>query len=865
MVLSFGCGSPQDRNARVHGARSADAIRARAAENKKLDALPAPGPSKPRLEAWPLAQVPAGTVGPFLWAGERGGLSAWASTVEGERDWWTSAIGADGAPQGEPARIAVAPKELGLVMLRPDAGGRGYLLVYTSRTAVGESLSVLRLDEAGAPQGEPIALARVGRGILWTDVAFSGGAPIVFWADRVGAHARVSFRRLDGTPTTVVAPRVQAWQLAASGGNPVLGVLQARDEAGKEASSEVILHFIDAERAGGGAAAPAPKPLVVAEASRPEASLELVAVGENLLVSWAEADPVEPRVMLAAVGPSRKLIKQPYAPIVPLGRQFLVRLVATMASQGIAYLVWEHGPARGPVRTLQIAGVSADGVVGDARADLQLATAGPPAPEFAATPTGLAALTLAPACRADGRCDPAHLLPTYVEFDETLSAVASEPVTIEAVDARLAPVWSLQCPRSGSCFALAAGAKAPAPVFLVKLQNLTDSWLPVAGPSSAGQAPRVVRNQAIARGDVFADLAATQHGSHDLIAWLSDFNPHAPYAKPKKPAPDGRLAPVRAVLRTRELPDGKNSVISYRARSLGGVAAASAGNDRTVLAWTALDSRRAQVFLTEVDAAGKRKRQRELTRAAGEKSEVALARVEGGWIVAWVDERHGDPEIYAAKVDNSLKRVGGEQRITRAPGAASGPALLALDGGVLLVWSDSADSERVGWGDIWAATLSSKTAAVASEARKIITTRTHSHSPVLARVAERAAVAWIEQQPAVAQTEDSYGLHLAVLDSRADVLAGPDRLLPLDDASAVATAIECQVDRCRGVMSADQAGEAVLQAWSWEPGVGGTVSPLVHLEGPGSQVTSPTLVGSKLFVLDRSEGHGRVRELHIEW
>ena len=267
-----------------------------------------------------------------MWTGERGGLAAWASTVEEERDWWTSAIGADGVPQGEPARIAVAPNELGLVMLRPDAGGRGYLLVYTSRTAVGESLSVMRLDEAGAPRSEPLSMARVGRGILWTDVAFSGGEPILFWADRVGAHARVSYRRLDGTAATVVAPRVQAWQLAASGGKPVLGVLQARDEAGKEGSSEVVLHFIDADEPGGGAASSAPNPLVVAEASRPEASLELVAVGENLLVSWVQTDPVEPRVMLAAVGPSRALIRQPYAPIVPLGRQFLVRLVATTAS-----------------------------------------------------------------------------------------------------------------------------------------------------------------------------------------------------------------------------------------------------------------------------------------------------------------------------------------------------------------------------------------------------------------------------------------------------------------------------------------------------------------------------------------------------
>jgi len=66
-------------------------------------------------------------------------------------------------------------------------------------------------------------------------------------------------------------------------------------------------------------------------------------------------------------------------------------------------------------------------------------------------------------------------------------------------------------------------------------------------------------------------------------------------------------------------------------------------------------------------------------------------------------------------------------------------------------------------------------------------------------------------------------------------------------------------------MSADQAGEAVLQVWTWDPGVGGTVSPLTRLEGPGSQSTSPALLGSKLFVLDRYGDEGRVREIDIDW
>ena len=71
-----------------------------------------------------------------------------------------------------------------------------------------------------------------------------------------------------------------------------------------------------------------------------------------------------------------------------------------------------------------------------------------------------------------------------------------------------------------------------------------------------------------------------------------------------------------------------------------------AGKDGLAL-WTGLDKGEPQVFLTSVGFDGKRGQQRMLTRKSGEASDVAGLLVDGGCLVAWVDERSGDAEVYA--------------------------------------------------------------------------------------------------------------------------------------------------------------------------------------------------------------------------
>src|SRR5262249_17082753 len=50
-----------------------------------------------------------------------------------------------------------------------------------------------------------------------------------------------------------------------------------------------------------------------------------------------------------------------------------------------------------------------------------------------------------------------------------------------------------------------------------------------------------------------------------------------------------------------------------------------------------------------------------------EASDVAIADTGDGYVVAWVDTRDGNAEIYAAKLDRSLTKVIPDRRITEAP------------------------------------------------------------------------------------------------------------------------------------------------------------------------------------------------------
>src|SRR5690606_23234908 len=96
----------------------------------------------------------------------------------------------------------------------------------------------------------------------------------------------------------------------------------------------------------------------------------------------------------------------------------------------------------------------------------------------------------------------------------------------------------------------------------------------------------------------------------------------------------------------------------------GGVSLSSFQDGRALVGWAALDQGKPHVFLTLVDQAGKKVRQQMLTKIGAEVSDVSVARTADGFVVLWIDDRNGTPEVYGTLLDRELRAVSSEQRLT---------------------------------------------------------------------------------------------------------------------------------------------------------------------------------------------------------
>ena len=73
--------------------------------------------------------------------------------------------------------------------------------------------------------------------------------------------------------------------------------------------------------------------------------------------------------------------------------------------------------------------------------------------------------------------------------------------------------------------------------------------------------------------------------------------------------------------------------------------------DGAAVAWVAREGAKAQVHVSRVDRLGRRTKDVQLTSTPGNTTEVAIAWAGGGWVVAWIDTRDGNGEVYATKAN----------------------------------------------------------------------------------------------------------------------------------------------------------------------------------------------------------------------
>lgn len=842
--------------------------------------------SKPAaLPSVKLAEVPSGTYGPYVGERPDSTIAVWAE-VPGKgksRRWFTASLGAGAPSPGKPLALTDAPGQIGLVAVKPAGGPEqatpegkparlgqpGFVVVSTRRGFGSQQVEAMVLGVRGELSGGPTALAEPAGDVLWVDAVPTSRGTLAMWAVQHGDRADVHAVELGpagemaGAVHTVLE-NARAWQAVPVNGGAALAAVMA--DKGHTATGPVEVVFLDPAGKPG-------KPLVVSKSPTAGLDLDMTRVDGSLLLAWSDERDLEPRIYLASIGASGKLVHLPAPGTRRVGEQALVRLVRPFQGHGPAYIAWENlneRPHHG--RAIKLAPVGADAKLGKNRGVLLMAAEDGSVPEMRATHAGVAALTLAPACHKGDDCQGVDNLPTFVEFNRTLHVVSTEPARLAALGgAGVSLAWGLTC-HSHGCTALAALSKSPAPIYAMDLSAHTGDWTPPGHHVTLPTPPFALSNSAVAELAPLADVVATRVGTTTLAAWVTYFDPTTPYKRLKHPAPDGRYDPTRALLQVRAFPDGKPAgepqTISLRARSLGGVSlsAGDPSKNEALLAWAAMDNKQPQVFITRVGVDGRKQVQHALTHHKGETSDVATAYVGDGWLVGWVDERTGDPEVYVTKVNRALKRVAPEHRVTSVTGGATGLTMLRRGDHTLLAWADTRDSAEPGWADIYLGRVDNANAKPLAPEQRLMATRPHSHSPVLAPFGKGAVVAWVEARPENPLASDSPGIRIAQLDADGRFVA-PPAVIPGDGGTPTSVGLSCREAMCGVVMGVDVGRHAVLQAFEWHPGTGAPhLSRLTGLTGPAGESVFPVLLGRELFFADQTRDRGgRVRHLRIQW
>jgi hypothetical protein len=282
------------------------------------------------------------------------------------------------------------------------------------------------------------------------------------------------------------------------------------------------------------------------------------------------------------------------------------------------------------------------------------------------------------------------------------------------------------------------------------------------------------------------------------------------------------------------------------------------------------------VHVARVDGRGRHLDDAKITHGRSAASDVAVAWAGDGWLVAWVDTRDGNGEVYAAKLDRNLRRVGHEERITRAPGDASDVVLLVAGKTAWLAWSDPRESADDGRGDVYVTTLRLEDARPASRETRVLETAANSRAPRLAPVEDGALVVWVEDAPTGV---DAPGAVLAARVSRAGAVLGvPNRLSLAADGTPGAVALEgaaggnVHVVVGRSPRAVDETMAIDGIAVSSYGAQVGSASRIVDLEAPGSFEESFALADGAVYYLDlggaeqgSTAGARRLRRADVTW
>jgi len=889
-----------DENAAVYYAqRGADGLVFYASRQRWLTRGVAADGTPKGKEPLDLGAAPEGAKAVLKAVGD-GYLAVWIEPVAKNHAIKALSLDEAGKPRGEPTLVTQVTEELLTVDLLP--AGKGSLVLWEIQRDDHSDLLVLPLD-GSKPTGAPVLAARDVMG--WEPASTDKGAAIATVV-AAGQQAATPSNGGKGKKTPPVDPEAES--LAPRGSK--LGLVQ-------------LIELDDKGRPGA--------PIAVSNEPTAQVDVELAVAGGKYLLAWTDERHIDPCVFTAAVEPGGKLVQAPRRATVPFGEQALVALVDGPFLPGgpgskRALLAWEdqlRTPPEG--RLIHVATIGPDGALGKERASVLFSASG--RPEIVPDGEGFAAMTLAPAPEIVAEPEPLPepgdrvdapaaikaarprkreipVLPFYVRFGADLAVLDSEPILAApfpsqdfTTDGSPYLTRNLSC-IGGSCFALASGLildKAQgAPLATVSLPIRKSRWKPAAQRDPDEVPPRPESVAALFDGEYLSEVAgADLPGGGSLAAWVTYYLDGASN-RPKKAGKKDEEGPF-ATLAVRPVGAdgnaGKTVTISRKALSTGGVAMAAIeiekGGEKkpeTTIAWVARDKGEPQVYVTKVDAAGNKLAQKGLTvinrkKAKGgvtsEVSDVAIA-ADGndGWVVAWVDTRDGNSEIYVARVDRSLTKVVPDRRISEAAGDSVEVQLAVRGKEVLVVWADARQNPSEGNCDIYLAQLEASSLKKIGMETRLFASALHSRTPQITPAGSGFLVSWIED--AFGEKADSNvaaaerGLRVAQLDARGTMIGVPALVRGEKQSSVTSSAIACRARGCRGVLTSAVGESLIMGAFELVPGASaGPLKTIAALTGPVTEDVSPSFTGANgvsLFFADNAVGgSGRVRWMQIAW
>jgi hypothetical protein len=812
-------------------------------------------------------------IGPYVGRDGDLALAAWAEASGSGRELMVATLDAQGRP-AEPKSAGRVGQDIDLVLVRGLGaaaaklpGQPRFALITTRRREQRTQLDLAAISATGTSVWGPTTLIERPARVLWVGLANVGDAPLVLWAELPLAGKTGEAASIYGLPLSIdgkqqsaqlIVSKACVWQVAELGAQAAIASVEP---SGNSCSSgSVSLALLS------GSGKPSKS---VKVGGRAALDLDLAATPAGFMLAWSDHEQLEPRAMTAIVDGAGSLRAPPAVAVPGLGEQAVVALVPGATPERAAFLVWENMAERPEgARYFELSTLDARGRASGPHARLLYGRADGGAPELVAQAGGLAALTLAPACIGEGECDVALSVPTFVLMDPTLHVRASQPLVLQALGGKAADLgWGLTCASAG-CFALAAPSRSPAALFSVLLPTFAAYYRAAAEDAAQVSKPRVTSSEVVARANgPLAQLAVSELPGRTVVGYVTDFDPTTPWQKLTKPAEDGRLEPLRARIALRPLaaagaPLVDEQIVSLRAHSLGGLSllpSATSGSKEQLALWAGLDKGDPQVFATLLSEGGKRMQQRMLTRKTGDLSDVAGLQLDGAYLVAWVDQRSSDAEVYATRLGRALEKAGPEQRITDSDGAASELTLTRLGGKPFAIWSDARNAEEPGWADIYGAFLAPNDAARVGSEHRLTSTRQHSFAPQVANLGGTSLLAWLEDGAPPS-------LRIASL-SEAGELGSNVQVVPIEVGAPRSLGCSCDSGTCRFAVTVEREGAGELYGFSWKPGSATAPHPvkLMGLGAPAAAVVAPLVRGDFVYAADFREGRGLVRRLGVDW